>query len=240
MPSLPSPIARLFAWFESRIDPFKPTSGLHPLTPPTTKWRILRFFLGETGWPLAVMAVLTLVLSLLDVVLPISIGWLIDAVTEADRAGSRAIDWRVVILFAALLLVARPLVALLAQLVRNQVLSRNIGTLVRWRTHEFVARADISFFQNDFVGRIATKVTQTGQAIRSLLRLFADQLLYVALYMVGVIVYLLIRHPLFAAPLIAWTVAYAILVYAYVPRSRAAAREVADTASIFSGRLVDG
>jgi ATP-binding cassette subfamily B multidrug efflux pump len=144
------------------------------------------------------------------------------------------------VLFIALLLVARPLVTFLAQLVRNQVLSRNIGTLVRWRTHEFVARADISFFQNDFVGRIATKVTQTGQAIRSLIRLFADQLLFVALYMAGVVGYLLVRHPLFAAPLIVWTVAYAILVYAYVPQSRAAAREVADTASVFSGRLVDG
>jgi len=240
MPSLPSPIARLFAWFESRIDPFKPTAGLHPLTPPTTKWRILRFFLGETGWPLAVMAVLTLLLSLIEVVLPISIGWLIDAVTAADNSGVRVIDWRIVVLFILLLLVARPLVTFLAQLVRNQVLSRNIGTLVRWRTHEFVARADISFFQNDFVGRIATKVTQTGQAIRSLIRLFADQLLFVALYMAGVVGYLLVRHPLFAAPLIVWTVAYAILVYAYVPKSRAAAREVADTASVFSGRLVDG
>jgi ATP-binding cassette subfamily B multidrug efflux pump len=240
MLSLPSPIARLFAWFESRIDPFKPTAGLHPLTPPTTKWRILRFFLGETGWPLAVMAVLTLLLSLIEVVLPISIGWLIDAVTAADKSGVRVIDWHIVVLFIALLLVARPLVTFLAQLVRNQVLSRNIGTLVRWRTHEFVARADISFFQNDFVGRIATKVTQTGQAIRSLIRLFADQLLFVALYMAGVVGYLLVRHPLFAAPLIIWTVAYAILVYAYVPKSRAAAREVADTASVFSGRLVDG
>ena len=238
--SLLSPLARLFAWFESRIDPFKPTSGLHPLTPPTTKWRILRFFLGETGWPLAVMAVLTLLLSLIEVVLPISIGWLIDAVTKADQTGARIIDWHIVIFFIVLLLIARPLVGFLAQLVRNQVLSRNIGTLVRWRTHEFVARADISFFQNDFVGRIATKVTQTGQAIRSLIRLFADQLLYVVLYMVGVIGYLLIKHPLFAAPIIVWTVAYAILVYAYVPRSRAAAREVADTASVFSGRLVDG
>ncbi len=235
------PIAtRLFAWFENRIDPFKPTSGRHPLTPPTTKWRILRFFLGQTGWPLAVMAGLTLLLSLIEVTLPISVGWLIDAVTEADRSGARVIDWRVVLFFMLLLLAARPLVALLAQLVRNQVLSRNVGTLVRWRTHEFVARADISFFQNDFVGRIATKVTQTGQAIRSLLRLFADQLLFVVLYMVGVIGYLLVKHPLFAAPLIVWTIAYAILVYNYVPRSRAAAREVADTASIFSGRLVDG
>ncbi|WP_036840673.1 ABC transporter ATP-binding protein [Pleomorphomonas oryzae] len=240
MPSLPSPIARLFAWFESRIDPFKPTSGVHPLTPPTTKWRILRFFLGETGWPLVAMAVLTLMLSLTEVVLPISIGWLIDAVTEADRVGSRVIDWHIVTLFILLLLAARPLVTFLSQLVRNQVLSRNIGTLVRWRTHEFVAKADISFFQNDFVGRIATKVTQTGQAIRSLIRLFADQLLFVVLYMVGVIGYLLFKHPLFAAPLIVWTVAYVILVYSYVPRSRAAAREVADTASVFSGRLVDG
>ncbi len=240
MPSLFSPIARLFAWFESRIDPFKPTSGIHPLTPPTTKWRILRFFLGETGWPLVIMAVLTLALSLIEVVLPISIGWLIDAVTEADRAGTRVIDWHIVVLFILLLLAARPLVTFLAQLVRNQVLSRNIGTLVRWRTHEFVAKADISFFQNDFVGRIATKVTQTGQAIRSLIRLFADQLLFVVLYMAGVVGYLLFKHPLFAAPLIVWTVAYAILVHSYVPRSRAAAREVADTASVFSGRLVDG
>ena len=44
-----------------------------------------------------------------------------------------------------------------------------------------------------------TKVTQTGQAIRSLIRLFADQLLFVVLYMAGVVGYLLFKHPLFAA-----------------------------------------
>ncbi|WP_237155327.1 ABC transporter ATP-binding protein [Oryzibacter oryziterrae] len=235
-----SAFGALFSFFESRIDPFKPTQGQHPLTPPTTNWKMLRFFLGETGWPLLLMVGLTAVTTLIEIAVPVSIGKLIDTATQHDADAVREVHVLDYAVFVLLLLVVRPAFGLLASLVRNQTLSRNVGTLVRWRTHEYVAKADIAFFQGDFVGRIATKVTQTGQAIRSLIRLFTDQLLYVTVYLAGTVLYLLFQHPLFALPLIGWVVIYGAVMWHYIPRSRAIARQVAETGSIFSGRLVDG
>jgi ATP-binding cassette subfamily B multidrug efflux pump len=98
----------------------------------------------------------------------------------------------------------------------------------------------VAFFQNDFVGRIATKVGQTGMAIRTLIRLAGDQLLYAALFLIGTVAFLLVRHPLFAVPVVLWIAAYALVLRVYLPLSRANARKVAEASSVFTGRIVDG
>ncbi|WP_181702562.1 ABC transporter ATP-binding protein [Chthonobacter albigriseus] len=233
-------IDRLFRWFEDRIDPLKPTAGEHPLTPPTSVWRVVRSFFAETGWAVVLMIALTSATTAVEIAIPWMIGRLVDLVSQAPNpAFLQAHAWDIA-LFALLLVVIRPSVTVIASLVRNQTLLRNVGVLVRWRTHEYVSRADISFFQNDFVGRIATKVGQTGQAIRSLVRQLADQLLYAILFLIGTIVFLLLHHPLFALPVVIWIGAFVGILWVYLPRSRAAARRVSETSSIFTGRIVDG
>ena len=51
-------------------------------------------------------------------------------------------------------------------LVANQAIAANVTNLVRWQSHWHVVRQSWTFFQNDFAGRIANKVMQTGPAIR--------------------------------------------------------------------------
>ena len=37
-----------------------------------------------------------------------------------------------------------------------------VANRVRWQTHRYVLRQSLGFFQNDFAGRVANKVMQTG------------------------------------------------------------------------------
>ncbi len=186
------------------------------------------------------MIALTTLLTAVEIAIPWMIGRIVDLVTQHPPAGFLAAHWPDLAIFVVLLVVVRPAVTVLFSLVRGQTLLRSVGTLVRWRTHEYVSRHDVAFFQNDFVGRIATKVGQTGMAIRTLVRLAGDQLLYAALFLIGTVAFLVIRHPLFAVPVVVWIAVYAMVLKVYLPLSRANARKVAEASSVFTGRIVDG
>ena len=48
----------------------------------------------------------------------------------------------------------------------NLALVPSLTAMVRWQNYRYVLRQSLSFFQNDFAGRIAQKVMQTGPALR--------------------------------------------------------------------------
>jgi ATP-binding cassette subfamily B multidrug efflux pump len=229
----------LFGWFEGLIDPLKPGLGPDLLKPPTTTFRVLYAIVREIGWPIGLLIVISVLVSAIEIAIPWAIGRVVDLVATGD-VGTLGDHWLDLVLLVGLLAVARPGITLIASLLRNQTIGRNVGSLVRWRFHEYVSRHDVAFFQNDFVGRIATKVGQTGQAIRSLVRLLADQLLYATLFLAGTLAFLIYRSPLFAIPVVLWLVAYGIMLRVYLPRSRRAARQLAEAGSVFTGRIVDG
>ncbi len=64
-------------------------------------------------------------------------------------------------------LLLRPLAFGVHTIFVNQTINLNVQTQVRWRTHRYVLRQSLSFFQNDFAGRVANKVMQTGPALRA-------------------------------------------------------------------------
>ncbi len=231
---------RLFRWFEDRLDPLKPTPGRSPFEPPTTPWKVARSIFDETRPAVITLVLLTSVLTLVEISIPWMIGRIVDLVTTGGPEGFLARHWPDLAVFVLILVVIRPAVTLLFSLVRGQTLLRGVGSLVRWRTHEYVSRHDVAFFQNDFVGRIATKVGQTGMAVRTLIRLAGDQLLYALLFLTGTVVFLLLRHPAFAVPVLVWLAIFAAILRVYLPLSRSNARKVAEASSVFTGRIVDG
>ncbi|GHD53130.1 ABC transporter ATP-binding protein [Thalassobaculum fulvum] len=232
------PVRRIVEWFEHRIDPLRPAGDPHPLTPPTSTWRILFGLVREIGWPLGLLVAASAAVSAVEVAIPWSIGRVVDLV--AGDPANVANPWREVGVLVVLLVLVRPAITVLASLLRNQTIARNVSSLVRWRFHEYVAGHDVGFFQNDFVGRIASRVVQTGRSIRTLLRVLTDQLLYAVLFLAGTVIFLVYRSPLFALPVLCWIVLYALSLRLYLPRNRRAARRVAEAASVFTGRIVDG
>ena len=119
-------------------------------------------FVRQTkGWYAAMFAA-SLAVAALDTVIPLFIGRLVSLMEAADRMAALREQWPMLIGMIALVLVVRPLVLLADIAIRHMVLIPGATSLIRWQSHWHVIRQSWPFFQNDFAGRIANRVMQTG------------------------------------------------------------------------------
>ena len=88
--------------------------------------------------------------------------------SESGTAGQPqtlfAESWHLLLGMTLVLLLVRPAAMALQNLVMHQAISANVTNRIRWQSHWHVVRQSWNFFQNDFAGRIATRVMQTGPA----------------------------------------------------------------------------
>jgi ATP-binding cassette subfamily B multidrug efflux pump len=119
-----------------------------------------------------------------------------------------------------IVVVARPLVALLRYLVVNQAIAAPFSSLIRWQAHWHVVRQSWSFFQNDFAGRISNRVMQTGPAVRQTLVTTVTAVWFVLVYGIAAVAMTAAADAWLAAPILAWFAGYVALLWYFVPRIR--------------------
>ena len=119
------------------------------------------------------------------------------------------------------IVIARPVVTILHDLLVQQTLAPSFTNLVRWQTHRYVLRQTVSFFTNDFAGRIAAKIIQTGPALRESVVQICDALWYVTLYSLTSLVLFAEADWRLTLPLILWIVIFIAILWVMVPRIRA-------------------
>jgi ATP-binding cassette, subfamily B, multidrug efflux pump len=180
-----------------------------------------------------------LVVALLDSMIPVFIGRIVTLVTASAPDRLFADSWHLLVAMALLVLVARPLAITAQNLVANQAIAANVGNLVRWQSHWHVARQSWTFFQNDFAGRIANKVMQTGPAIRESLVSLITGVWYILVYGTSAVALLAAADRWLALPVLAWFVGYVALLRAFVPRMRDRSHDVSEARSVLTGRIVD-
>ncbi|MEO1276654.1 MAG: ABC transporter ATP-binding protein, partial [Pseudomonadota bacterium] len=108
-----------------------------------------------------------------------------------------------------------------------------------WRLHLHTLGQSVSYFQDDFAGRISQKELQTANAVGSATNEFLNSITYGLSAVIGAALVLGAANGLLAVLLALWFVAYVALVARYLPHIRAASRARADARSALSGRLVD-
>jgi ATP-binding cassette subfamily B multidrug efflux pump len=74
--------------------------------------------------------------------------------------------------------------------------------------HRYLLHQSLGFFQDEFAGRIATRVMQTALAVRTVVLTLLDILVYVAVYFLSVLVLLTTIDPRLALPLLLWLALY--------------------------------
>jgi ATP-binding cassette subfamily B multidrug efflux pump len=144
------------------------------------------------------------------------------------------------VFMSAVLLIGRPVSTILSRGFVNLALAPNLSTLVRWQTYRYVLRQSLGFFQNDYAGRISQKVMQTGMAVRESVVNVVDGVWYLAVYIVGTVAMLGGFDWRLILPLLAWTLAYAIVILVLVPPVRERAAAMSEANSGLTGRVVDG
>jgi ATP-binding cassette subfamily B protein/ATP-binding cassette subfamily B multidrug efflux pump len=105
--------------------------------------------------------------------------------------------------------------------------------------HRYLLNQSYGFFQNEFSGRIATKVMQTALAVRDTVMKLLDVMLFVAIYMVTALILVASADPRLCIPLIIWLFFYIIVQRYFVPKMKKIAMVQADARSLMTGRIVD-
>ncbi|MDP9939498.1 ABC transporter ATP-binding protein [Ectopseudomonas alcaliphila] len=228
----------LFRRFESLIDVFKPSPDV---APPTGMLRFYGHYLKQV-WPL-MLAVLIIgfFAALIEVALFSFLGQLIDMAQASTDASSFFSEHQNELLWMLLVaLVIRPVVFGLHNLLTHQAVNPGLTNLIRWQNHRYVLKQSLNFFQNDFAGRIAQRVMQTGPSLRDSAMQVIDALWHVLVY-AGSALYLFAAADLrLVVPLSLWIVGYSAALWYFVPRIKARSAAASSARSKVMGRVVDG
>jgi ATP-binding cassette subfamily B multidrug efflux pump len=230
----------MFTWFENRL---KPTQ-IAPQEPPTDNgnWALLRFywhFARQARFLLAGLFGAGFLLALSDASIPVFIGRLVALATEKGPERLFAESWPLLLGMAAVVLLLRPLAASFWVMISNQALAPGMSNLIRWQNHWHVVRQSWTFFQNDFAGRIANRVMQTGPGLRESIVSSIDAVWYIVIYGSVAMGLLLKVDWYLAIPIACWFVAYAMMLHHFVPRLKLLSRRMSEVRSALTGRIVD-
>src|SRR5204862_73362 len=124
-------------------------------------------------------------------------------------------------------------------IVANLMLVPGLTNLVRWQSHWHVVRQGWTFFQNDFAGRIAARVMQTGPALRESVVLSIIGIWYILVFGVIAIGLLSAADWRLSLPIVAWFVLYVIVLGRFLPQMRERSREMSELRSVLTGKIVD-
>ncbi len=226
----------MFRWFERRLDPFP--AG-EPGEPPRT---LLAFCLHYTrgAWPSLIMAALLMAcIALIEVWLFSFLGNIVDWLSEQNRETFLQSEGSMLWMMGFVVLGLLPVLILFNALFSHQTLMGNYPMRIRWLVHRYLLRQSMGFYQDEFAGRIATKLMQTALAVRECVIKLIDVLNYVGVYFLGTLLVVGLADWRLMLPLIAWLFGYIWLMQHFVPLLGQVAERQADARSLMTGRIVD-
>jgi ATP-binding cassette subfamily B multidrug efflux pump len=243
--------SRMLRLAESLLDPTArpPEEPPCPEIPPGTAARgkgaatgLLRFywhFVRQERWLAVALFVFGGMIAALDASIPAFIGRIVSLVSTHDPATLLHDAWPQFAVMAGVLLLLRPAVFLSYVVLLNQIVNPGLSNMIRWQNHWHVVRQSWTFFQNDFAGRIANRVMQTGPALRESVVMTFDAAWYIVVYGTSALLLLFSMDWRLTPPILLWFAVYAVMLRFVVPRLRERSRRVSEMRSQLTGRVVD-
>ena len=227
----------MFRFFEKLVDPYQP----YPIsnTPPRQLWPFLREYLlpfKKVFWFLGCFSALV---AAIEIILIWYLGRLITMLSDSTPAEFWSSHKLELIGVATFILTLRPLIQAINTLLQNNAMLPNVGTLVRYRSHRHVLGQSVSWFDNDFAGRIANRIMQTPPAMGEVVFQAFDAITFSIAYLIGAIFLLAEADLRLASPLLIGVGLYGWLVFWTVRRVGPASEAFSDARSAVTGRVVD-
>ncbi len=226
----------MFSWFENRLEPFPgERSGKPPASFVAFCWHYVK---DAAPW-LGLMSLLSAAVAVGEALLYAFMGKLVDWLAEADRATFLNEEGGRLLLIAVFIVVVLPAISFLASVVVHQTLLGNLPMSARWRMHKRLLGQSMSFFADEYAGRVSTKLMQTSLAVREAVMKALDILVYVGVFFITMLVLVGGADWRMTIPLLAWIGLYIGLIAYFVPRLSRASQRQADARSDMTGRIVD-
>ncbi len=225
----------IFDFFERRVPPY-PTA--EPALPPKGFFAFLwACTQGMRGW----IGLLTLTSALLSVyeaflfaVMSRVVDWLSSTPTaELWQMRQGSLTGIAVILLMSIVLLG------LHTMVMHQVLAINFPMRMRWVFHRLMLGQSMSFYADEFAGRITTKIMQTALSVREVVFIVVDVLVGVGVYFITILLLAASFDWRMMIPFGIWLACYTAACFYFVPRLGKIGKEQADARSLMTGRVTD-
>jgi len=226
----------MLGWFSRLSDPFLDAPVVRP---PERMMAFFRYFVAPVRGLLAAIVLVSFVSAVAEMALLVFLGLIVDWATETPPAEFFARYGWALAGMGFVVLVVRPVAALLSRGLTSISFVPSFTALVRWRSYRYVLRQSLSFFQNDFAGRIAQKVLQGGHALREAVVNVIEGIFTLVIYLVGTVALFVGLDAWLVVPVLLWAIAYGVTIYWMVPPVRSKSEAVAEANSGLSGRIVD-
>ena len=225
----------MFTYFEKRVNPYPDGAAT-----PTPKTFLAFMWTASEGLRpfLLLMTLCTAAIGVFEAFLFSMLGQVVDWLGKTEPASLWATQRGNLILLGAILL-ASPLVVALQALLKHQAMAGNFPMRLRWKFHRLMLAQSMSFYQDEFAGRVATKVMQTALAVRDVWMIVADILVFVVIYFATMILIVGSFDLWVVGPFALWLALYALAIRYFVPRLGKVAQEQADARSLMTGRITD-
>ena len=225
----------MFQFFEKLVEPYPEAE---PEPPPKGFFAFLWACTRGLRPYLIAMTFCTAVIGVFEALLFAFLGTVVDWLSATTPARLWADQAHHLILLAAVLTASVGLVAL-QSLLKQQAMAGNFPMLLRWNFHRLMLAQSMHFYQDEFAGRIATRVMQTALAVRDAWMILAELMVFVVIYFVTIMAMLGGFDRWLLAPFIAWLLLYGAAIWYFVPRLGLVATAQADARSMMTGRITD-
>ena len=192
---------------------------------------------GARGYILA-LALLSALMSAFEALLFAMLGRMVDWLGKHQPGQLWAGQGTTLQLLAGLVLGSIVVVAV-QTIIKHQTLAINFPMRLRWNFHRLMLGQSMAFYQDEFAGRLTTKVMQTALAVRDTLFVLADVLVAMAVYVATMTVLAGAFDGRLVIPFLVWLALYMASLCYFVPRLGAIAKAQADARSLMTGRITD-
>ncbi|MBE0368285.1 ABC transporter ATP-binding protein [Pseudoalteromonas aurantia] len=226
----------MYKLFERFTDPFPQSKVAQP---PKSLFSFCRFYTKGMEWPLGIMSLSAALLAILEVALFGFMGDLVDWLSHYTP-DTLFIEKKSELVFMAIVtVIALPLITFFHSAIIHQSLLGNYPMSIRWQAHRYLLQQSMAFYQDEFAGRISTKVMQTALAVRETVMKLLDVLVYILVYFTAMLTLVASSDPRLMVPLVLWLFLYIAVQLYFIPRLKNISTEQANARSEMTGRIVD-
>lgn len=225
----------IFRFFENRLNPYPDDDYQLPTD------NFLKFLWacskGLRGWLFALMF-FTALIGIYESLLFAWIGKIVDwlgTYTPTQLIAEKGND---LMLMAGVLIVS-PLVVMLSSWIHFQTLQGVFPMQMRWRFHRQMLGQSMQFYQDEFSGRVSSKVMQTALSVRDTIMSIADMFVYVIVYFVSSGVILASLDNWLLLPFLLWLAMFITTIGYFIPKLKQSASRQADARALMTGRITD-
>jgi ATP-binding cassette subfamily B multidrug efflux pump len=225
----------MFRWFENLVNPFPS----QPIQATSKSFWAFAWGCTEGMRPyILAMTLLTAVIGAFEALLFAMMGKVVDWLSKVQPDQLWAQEKNHLLLLAGALIFSTVFIGL-QTLLKHQTLAGNFPMRLRWNFHRLMLNQSMSFYQDEFAGRVSAKVMQTALAVRDVWFIVADILVFVIIYFATMVAVVGSFNTLIIWPFLGWLVLYAGALTYFVPKLSKVSQQQADARSLMTGRITD-